>query len=104
MKKHIMLIDHDQEQYAYLMDTVKTLELDCKVTPIKDYDAAIQILQFLTPDCLFMHIDITGVHALSRIRMIKELPTLRETRIVAFDGCLSATVIRDVLNAVPFVA
>jgi hypothetical protein len=72
MKKHIMLIENDPDGYTGFMDALEVTKLNCRVTYTINFEHALQMLEYVIPDCVFMHVDVNGSMAFERIKKIRE--------------------------------
>jgi DNA-binding NarL/FixJ family response regulator len=97
MKKHIMLIEGDHHSYDIFMEALQSIQLSCKVTCAKDYEHALQMLPYLVPDYVFMHIDMSG-NAMECIRRIRNASELSDVKVIAYDDHLTTKMIRDTLK------
>jgi DNA-binding NarL/FixJ family response regulator len=98
MKKHIMLVENDRNGYLAFMEVLDAIQIDCKVTYTTDYDHALQMLEFLVPDCVFIKIDINEKMVLSCVRNIREHPSLKNAKIILYADNITTGIIKDGLK------
>src|SRR5262245_19260490 len=94
MKRHILLIEHSHQGYRDFMDALGTIDIDCKVTYTSDVDHALQMLQYLDPDCIFMRIDTSEEKSIECVKKIHSQIALHETKLIVYDDEVTGSMIR----------
>lgn len=82
MKKHIMLIDDDQDEMAIFLDALKQVRVEdgFKCTYADNATHAIIMLRYLIPDFIFVDLrmpGLDGIDFLSRIRTEERLKSVK---------------------------
>jgi CheY-like chemotaxis protein len=72
MKKHIFLIDDDEDELEIFHEALKLLPLPCKCTYAGSADHAMQMLQYLTPDLIFIDINMPRLNGFDFLAEIKK--------------------------------
>ena len=78
MKKHIFLIDDDEDELEIFDEALKTLPLPCKCTYADSADHAMQMLQYLTPDLIFIDINMPKLNGFDFLTEIKKNAHLKD--------------------------
>jgi DNA-binding NarL/FixJ family response regulator len=94
MKKHILLIEHSREGYHDFMDALNSISMECKVTYTSDVEHALQILQYLNPDCIFMRMDLSEESSIDRVKKIHHQIAAHETKLIVYDDEVTGSMIR----------
>lgn len=94
MKKHILLIERNREDYLELMKVIEGSRFNCKVTYTTNYDHALKMLEYLVPDCILMRVDGNEEATIACIKRIRDYQSLRRAIIVLYDDEVSGAMIR----------
>ena len=94
MKKHILLIEQSQEGYYDFMNAFHSIDVECKITYTSDCEHALQMLQYLNPDCIFMRIDVGEEKPIDCVKKIHERIAMSETKLIVYDDEVTASMIR----------
>jgi CheY-like chemotaxis protein len=86
MRKHIMLIDEDKENLRLFMTAIEGSELDCKCTYATDCKHASQMLEYLSPDSIFVQLEPDVTEGLEFVRNIKKTKRLRGIPVVVYSA------------------
>jgi CheY-like chemotaxis protein len=89
MKKHIMLIDDDEEELTLFVDAMNQLHISYKCTWAISGEQAIQQLLYLTPDIIFLDLQMPGMNGLTCLAAIREMPRLKNTPIIIHSSALT---------------
>lgn len=98
MKKHILLIEQCPQGYKDFMEVLAAINIDCKVTYTKDYRHGLEMLNYLSPDCIFMRIDINEERAIECVKAIRDHPTLKASKLIVFDDEVTSSMIRRAIS------
>lgn len=82
MKKHFFVIDDDEEEVQLIADALKSMNADCKCTWAKTGEQALQQLQYLKPDVIFVDYNMNGMNGIQCLKAIKELPNCTQVPVV----------------------
>jgi CheY-like chemotaxis protein len=91
MKKHIFLVDDDEDDVAGFLAALNEVDGSCKCTWAKSGDLAIKQLLYLTPDIVFLDINMPGMNGLECLAEIKQLPHLQTVPVVLHSSGLTAS-------------
>lgn len=94
MKKHILLIEHSQDGYHNFMDALHSIDVECKVTYASDFKHALQMLQYLNPDCIFMRMNINGENSIDYVKKIHNKIAENATLLIVYDDEVTGSIIR----------
>lgn len=95
MKKHILLIETSQNGYIEFMDVLESVGIDCKVTHADNYEHALQMLRYISPDCIFMRIDIAALTSIEWVRQIKNQISQGTIKLIAYGDEVTGNMIRQ---------
>jgi DNA-binding NarL/FixJ family response regulator len=94
MKKHILLIEQSQEGYQDFMGALRSINIECKVTFTSSCEHALQMLQYLNPDCIFMRMDINEENSIDWVKKIRQQIAANETKLIVYDDEVTGSMIR----------
>ncbi|HET6995303.1 MAG TPA: response regulator [Chitinophagaceae bacterium] len=82
MKTHILLVDSDKDELTFLMDALKLVSHDdgFKCSYASSGEQAIEILQHLVPDLIFVDFKLRGMNGLQFLSEISNQPSLQHTK------------------------
>lgn len=82
MKKHIFIIDDDEDELVFFVEAIKALNVPHKCTWAKSGEQALQQLPYLMPDMIFIDFNMPRMNGLECIKAIKEMPCYRSIPII----------------------
>jgi len=82
MKKHIFIIDDDEDELVFFAEAIKALNVPHKCTWAKSGEQALQQLPYLTPDMIFIDYNMPRMNGLDCIKAIKAMPYYRTIPII----------------------
>jgi CheY-like chemotaxis protein len=94
MKKHILLIENNHEGYKHFMKVLGSVETDCKVTFTNNCEHALQMLNYLEPDCIFMRIDVNEEDAIALVKKIRSKISKGNSKLIVYDDEVTGSMIR----------
>jgi DNA-binding NarL/FixJ family response regulator len=94
MKKHILLIEQNRHDYYQFMNALHSINIECKVTYTSDVEHALQMLQYLSPDCIFMRMDISEENSIDCVKKIHNRIATNETKLIVYDDEVTGRMIR----------
>ncbi|OQP62244.1 response regulator [Niastella populi] len=74
MKKHIFVIDDDEDEIQLISAALNKLKADCKCTWAKSGEQALEQLQYLKPDVIFVDYNMGGMNGIECLQAIRKLP------------------------------
>ena len=89
MKKHILLIDDDEDELIIFMDLLKKADFPCKCTWAKSGVQALSQLAYLIPDIIFLDMNMPGMNGLECLAAIRQMPHLRAIPVVLHSSVIS---------------
>jgi CheY-like chemotaxis protein len=90
MKKHILLIDDDEDEVTILIDALEQLNIPFKCTWAKNGEQAVSQLAYLTPDIIFLDVNMPGMNGFECLAVIKQVPRLQRIPVVLHSSVMSA--------------
>jgi CheY-like chemotaxis protein len=82
MKRHILLVDDDEDDVTDFMAALNKIDLPCKCTWANSGDQAIKQLAYLTPDIIFLDVSMPGMNGLECLAEIRQIHRLQEVPVV----------------------
>ncbi len=89
MKKHILLIDDEEDELIIFMDLLKKADFPCKCTWAKSGVQALSQLVYLAPDIIFLDVNMPGMNGLECLAAIRQMPHLQGTPVVLHSSVMS---------------
>jgi len=82
MKKHIFIIDDDEDELVFFTEAIKALNVPHKCTWAKNGEQALQQLPYLKPDMIFIDYNMPLMNGLECIKAIRAIPYLHSVPII----------------------
>src|ERR1700754_3733547 len=92
MKKHIFLIDDDEDELEIFHEALKSLPLPCKCTYAGSADHAMQMLQYLTPDLIFIDINMPKLNGFDFLAEIKKNDHLKNIPLFMYSNGIDSAI------------
>ena len=89
MKKHFFVIDDDEEEVQLIADALKRMKADCKCTWARTGEQALQQLQYLKPDVIFIDYNMDGMNGIQCLQAIKGLPNCTHVPVVLHSSLMT---------------
>ncbi|MDO6430563.1 response regulator [Flavitalea sp. BT771] len=90
MKKHILLIDDDQDELTLFVEALNKVNIPYKCTWAKDGEQALQQLTYLTPDIIFLDINLPGMSGFECLAAIKQRARLQVCPVILHSTNMTA--------------
>jgi CheY-like chemotaxis protein len=89
MKKNLLLIDDDQDEFAIFMDALNDLHGSFKCDYAGSAEQALELLQSRVPDFIFVDFNMPNFNGLQLLSVIKGEPKLKKSKIFLYSGNIS---------------
>lgn len=89
MKKHILLIEDEKEKLNVFVKALNDIQLPYKCTYAENCRHALQMLDYLVPDYIFIDGLIPGMSCLDCLRSIRQKISLRSSSLVVYADNIS---------------
>jgi CheY-like chemotaxis protein len=86
MCKHFFLIDDDEDELEIFMEALAKLQVPCKCTYAQSAEQALEILNYLKPDVVFVDINMPRVNGFECAKKIRTKAGHEETHIVMYSN------------------
>lgn len=99
MKKFILLIDDDEDEieiFSAALDDINN-QMDCIQS--LSAAAALSVLNYLTPDFIFLDFDMPGVDGLKCLEEIKKIKNLRNVPVTLYSNFLDEDIFKKAAEA-----
>jgi CheY-like chemotaxis protein len=90
MKKHILLIDDDQDELHIFVEALKQVSIPYKCTWAKSGEQALEQLLYLKPDIIFLDLHMPGMGGLECLAAIKRLPGVQHIPVNLHSSVMTA--------------
>ena len=99
MKKHILIIDDDEDELKILSGALHSLKIPHKCTWAKSGEQALQQLQYLTPDIILLDVNMPYMNGLQCLEGIKKISRCSQIPVVLQSTQLNKKIIDQGLQA-----
>ena len=89
MKKHLLLIDDDQNELSSFMAALKEINGDFKCTYAGSSEQALEMLKYIQPDFIFLDYHLPQVNGLQVLSVIRNDPSLQRTKVYIYTETIS---------------
>ena len=89
MCKHFFLIDDDEDELEIFMEALSKLEVPCKCTYAQSAEQALEMLNYLKPDVVFVDINLPRVNGFECVKKIRAKDGHSQTHIVMYSNGLN---------------
>jgi CheY-like chemotaxis protein len=73
MKKHVLLIDDDNDEVEILCTALRSAAIDHKCTWVQSVRHALLVIEHLQPDVIFIDFNMPGINGVDGIGMIRQM-------------------------------
>ncbi|MBS1662181.1 MAG: response regulator [Bacteroidetes bacterium] len=84
MKKHILLVENDSSELRAFVETINKTNLDYKCTWAQSGTQALDQLQYLQPDFIFIKAQLPDMSSADLLSTIRHIPKLAHTRVAKY--------------------
>jgi CheY-like chemotaxis protein len=92
MKKHILLIDDDKNEFTTFMLALKNINSDYHCAYAERSEQALDMLKYIQPDFIFIDYNLPNVNGLQVLSVIRNEPRLQRTKIYIYTETISEEV------------
>ena len=92
MKKHIVLIDDDEDEFAIFDAAMNDLDIPFKCTYARSAEHALRILRYLVPDYIFLDYNMPKVDGLECLKEIRQMDSLKNVPVIMYSNFISNVV------------
>jgi DNA-binding response OmpR family regulator len=85
-KKHILLIENDENEVEFFADALEESNLDFLCSTARNTEQAIRILKNIMPDIIFLDIHISKTAGSALSKKIKQIQSLRKIPVVMYSN------------------
>jgi DNA-binding response OmpR family regulator len=93
MCKHFFLIDDDEDELEIFVEALSKLNIHCKCTYAQSAEQALDMLNYLTPDVIFVDINMPRINGFECSRLIRHKKNHNDTYIVMYSSGVTETTI-----------
>jgi CheY-like chemotaxis protein len=90
MRKHFFVIDDDEDEVQFISAALHEMKADHKCTWAKSGELALNQLQHLEPDVIFLDLNMTGMNGLQCLQAIKRLPHCNHVPVILHSTIMNA--------------
>jgi DNA-binding response OmpR family regulator len=85
-KKHILLIENDENEVEFFTDALEESNLDFLCSTARNAEQAIIILKNIVPDIIFLDVRISKIAGSVLSRKIKQIQSLRKIPVIMYSN------------------
>jgi DNA-binding response OmpR family regulator len=89
MKKHILLIDDDNDELEIFCNALNHAAIDYKCTWVQDVTHATRIMEYLIPDAIFIDFNMPAMNGIEGIELIKHVYPDMQTPVVLYSNFIN---------------
>jgi CheY-like chemotaxis protein len=89
MKKHFFVIDDDEDEIQMISAALNKMKADCKCTWANSGEQALQQLQYLQPDVIFVDYNMHGMNGIQCLQAIKDLPNCSHVPVILHSSLMT---------------
>jgi len=91
MKQHILIIDDDKDELIIFLEALKKMPFhdDFKCTYVADATQALEMLRYLTPDFIFVDLNMPQMNGLQLLANIRSNQVLSKTKAFLYSTTIS---------------
>jgi DNA-binding NtrC family response regulator len=86
MKRHFFLIDDDEDELDIFMEAIRQVNIPTKCTYAQSAEQALDMLNYLAPDYIFVDINMPKANGYDCLMKIKAKPGLESSCIVMYSN------------------
>ena len=90
MKKHVFLIDDDEDELTLFIDVLNKVNIPYKCTWAQSGEQALKQLAYLTPDIIFLDLNMPCMDGLECLAAIKQQPRLQACPVILHSSAAMA--------------
>lgn len=92
MKTHVCLIDDDPDELDIFMEALSRTDTSCQCTSAPSGDRALEILDYILPDFIFLDLNMPGMSGLECLIEIRKKTRLDKVPVILYStGLTNAT-------------
>jgi DNA-binding response OmpR family regulator len=85
-KKHILLIENDENEVEFFADALEESNLDFLCSTARSTEQAIRMLKNIMPDIIFVDVHISKTAGSALSRKIKQIQNLRKVPVIMYSN------------------
>ncbi len=90
MKKHILLIDDDEDELQIFMAALQDVATPCKCTYARSAEQGLSMLNFLEPDLIFVDYNMPKMDGLRFLSEVKKIKKTNDVPVILFSNCITS--------------
>jgi DNA-binding response OmpR family regulator len=95
MCKHFFLVDDDDDELEIFMEALSKLQIQCKCTYAQSAEQALEILNYLKPDVVFIDINMPKIDGFECVKRIRSKDGHANTKLVMYSNGISDVTVED---------
>ena len=89
-KWHILLIEDDKKDMLFFLEVHQNTQTPSKCTWAQTGDQALKQLAYITPDIIYLDLEMPGTDGFQYLEMIRSIPRLQDIPVVVYAAELTS--------------
>ena len=89
MKKHIYIIDDDEDDVDFIIEAFHKINVDCNYTWAKNGEQAMKQLRYMKPDIIFIDFNMHGMNGIECLQALRSLPNCDNVPAILNSACMT---------------
>jgi len=90
-KRHILLIEDDKNDMLFFAEAYKQTQIPSKCTWAQSGEQALSQLAYITPDIVFLDLEMPGMDGFQCLELIRSVPRLHDIPVVVYANALTSS-------------
>src|SRR3954471_22769919 len=99
MKKYILLIDDDEDELEIFSEALEEIKMPMSCIQSRSAMAAMSLLDYLVPDCIFLDLNMPGMNGLVCLEEIKKIKSLSDVPVILYSNWITEETSKKAIGA-----
>jgi CheY-like chemotaxis protein len=91
-KTHFLIIDDDEDEMKFFTKALKSMKMSYKCTWAKSGEQALQQLNYLTVDAIFLDVNMPGMNGFQCLKEIKKMPNCSSIPVILLSSQMNENI------------
>jgi CheY-like chemotaxis protein len=98
MKKVILLIDDDEDEFELFIDALHEMPFHCECMYSRNPEQALNLLCWKVPDLIFIDYNMPRINGLQCLWEIKQMKILQDVPVILYSSAVSEELTRNAIS------